>query len=105
MTKAPEPYLSFWRKAVRMLIVSSLVFLLLFIVGFVVVGIIIYRLVMMSLLYTDDNVIDSKLDRRRDFLQDNAKIITSVSAAIINLVIVVFLHNVSSFRDLCVVKL
>lgn len=94
VTKAPEPYLSFWRKAVRMLIVSSLVFLLLFIVGFVVVGIIIYRLVMMSLLYTDDDEKEDLSDTRREFFQDNAKIITSVSAAIINLVIVVFLHNV-----------
>ncbi|OXA52495.1 Anoctamin-4 [Folsomia candida] len=98
VTKAPEPYLSFWRKAVRMLIVSSLVFLLLFIVGFVVVGIIIYRLVMMSLLYTDDDEKEDLSDTRREFFQDNAKIITSVSAAIINLVIVVFLHNRVYFK-------
>jgi len=96
VTKAPEPYLSFWRKAVRMLFVGSLVFFLLFIVGFVVVGIIIYRLVMMSYLYlpaAKDSTPNSQ--SRIEFLQDNAKIITSVSAAIINLVIVVFLHNVS----------
>jgi len=83
-----------------MLVVSSLVFLLLFIVGFVVVGIIIYRVVMMSLLYTPDDaknvVVDytPKTDTRRETFQDNAKIITSVSAAVINLIIVVFLHNV-----------
>lgn len=98
VTQTPEPYLSFWTKAVRMLIVSSLVFLLLFIVAFVVVGIIIYRLVMMSVLYTprgsakEDKTTET--DTKIEFFQDNAKIITSVTAAIINLVIVVFLHNV-----------
>ncbi len=90
VTQAPEPYLSFWSKALRMLVVSSIVFLLLFIVAFVVVGIIVYRLVMMSVIYstTQDNY---------EFFKDNAKIITSVSAAVINLVIVVFLHNVREF--------
>jgi low affinity Fe/Cu permease len=82
-----------------MVFVGSLVFFLLFIVAFVVVGIIIYRLVMMTLLYTpnangnkDSTAIS---DTRIESFQDNAKIITSVSAAIINLIIVVFLHNVS----------
>ncbi|ODN04168.1 Anoctamin-5 [Orchesella cincta] len=97
VTQTAEPYLSFWSKALRMVIVSSLVFLLLFIVAFVVVGIIIYRLVMMSLLYTPrDSTVQDKTeasDTRIEFFQDNAKIITSVTAAIINLVIVVFLHN------------
>jgi len=88
VTQAPEPYLSIWTKGVRMLVVSSVVFLLLFIVGFVVVGIIVYRLVMMSVIYTTPE--DSHL-----FIKDNAKIITSVSAAVINLIIVVFLHNVN----------
>lgn len=54
---------------------------------------------MMSILYTPkDSTKDDKTeytDTRIEFFQDNAKIITSVTAAIINLVIVVFLHNVS----------
>ncbi|CAL8116032.1 unnamed protein product [Orchesella dallaii] len=92
VTQTAEPYLSFWSKALRMMIVSSLVFLLLFIVAFVVVGIIIYRLVMMSLLYTPRNS-SVVTDKRIEFFQNNAKIITSVTAAVINLVIVVFLQN------------
>ncbi|CAG7831124.1 unnamed protein product [Allacma fusca] len=86
VTQLPEPYLSFWSKAVRMLAVCAVVFFLLFIVAFVVVGIIIYRLVMMSVLYSTTN-------NDVEFFKDNAKIIASVSAAIINLAIVVFLHN------------
>lgn len=88
VTQLPEPYLSMWSKGVRMLAVCSVVFLLLFIVAFVVVGIIIYRLVMMSVLYGVANA-------DNEFFKDYAKIIASVSAAIINLVIVMSLHNVS----------
>jgi len=96
VTQTSEPYLSFWSKTIRMLAVSSIVLLLLFIVAFVVVGIIVVRLVMMTLLYTDTNDSDDtpEMEKKIELFRDNAKIIASVSAAIINLVIVVFLHNV-----------
>lgn len=98
VTNTAEPFLSFRAKTVRILIVSTLVLMLLFMMAIVVVAIIAYRLIMTILLYTprgsvrEDKTQESETNG--EFYQYNAKTISSITAAVINLTFVLFLHFV-----------
>ncbi|KAJ8943897.1 hypothetical protein NQ318_019505, partial [Aromia moschata] len=81
VTRDKEPYLPTWSKAMRLTATGSAVFFMLVVVLCAVLGTIIYRLSLVSVIYGSQS----------NFLQNHAKIVTSVSAAVINLIIIMFL--------------
>ncbi|XP_025830973.1 anoctamin-4-like [Agrilus planipennis] len=80
VTKDKEPYLPLWSKAWRFFVTGSAVFLMLITVMCAVLGTIIYRLSLVSVIYGGGG-----------FFQKHAKIFTSITAAVINLIIIMFL--------------
>ncbi|XP_023310794.1 anoctamin-4-like [Anoplophora glabripennis] len=81
VTREKEPYLPTWSKAFRLVATGSAVFFMLFVVLCAVLGTIIYRLSLVSVIYGSQST----------FLNKHAKIVTSVSAAVINLIIIMCL--------------
>ncbi|XP_068899674.1 anoctamin-4-like [Tenebrio molitor] len=81
VTREKEPYLPPWSKAGRFLATGSAVFFMLVVVLCAVLGTIIYRLSLVSVIYGSGGT----------FLKRHAKIVTSVSAALINLIIIMCL--------------
>ncbi|XP_060533932.1 anoctamin-4-like [Cylas formicarius] len=81
VTREKEPYLPLSSKVFRFVITGSAVFFMLFIVLCAVLGTIIYRLSLVSVIYGSGKF----------FLKKHAKIVTSVSAAIINLILIMSL--------------
>ncbi|CAG9770244.1 unnamed protein product [Ceutorhynchus assimilis] len=80
VTREKEPYLPTSQKVIRFVITGSAVFFMLFVVLLAVLGTIIYRLSLVTIIYASGS-----------FLQHHAKIVTSVSAAVINLIFIMSL--------------
>ncbi|KAG5878819.1 hypothetical protein JTB14_032446 [Gonioctena quinquepunctata] len=81
VTRDKEPYLPTWSKAMRLAATGSAVFFMLFVVLCAVLGTIIYRLSLVSVIYGSQSF----------FLKKHAKVLTSVTAAVINLIIIMCL--------------
>ncbi|KAH1011948.1 hypothetical protein HUJ04_001214 [Dendroctonus ponderosae] len=81
VTREKEPYLPTSQKVFRMVITGSAVFFMLFVVLAAVLGTIIYRLSLVTIIYGSQNL----------FLKNHAKIVTSVTAALINLIFIMSL--------------
>ncbi|KAF7286638.1 hypothetical protein GWI33_004671 [Rhynchophorus ferrugineus] len=81
VTREKEPYLPLSSKVFRFVVTGSAVFFMLFVVLCAVLGTIIYRLSLVTIIYGSE----------RFFLRNHAKIVTSVSAAIINLIFIMSL--------------
>ncbi|XP_076249418.1 anoctamin-4 [Calliopsis andreniformis] len=81
VTREREPYLPTWSKALRYCATGSIVFFMICVVLGAVLGTIIYRISLVSVFYSGGGT----------FLQKHAKIFTSVTAALVNLVIIMIL--------------
>uniref|UniRef100_A0A915EFQ5 Anoctamin n=1 Tax=Ditylenchus dipsaci TaxID=166011 RepID=A0A915EFQ5_9BILA len=92
VTQQREPYVPFAEKAMRIFGSSVVVLFFLCLVVALVIGIVAYRVIVMHVFYTmEDN----------DFLQSKAVIITSVTAASINLVFILvmnYFYNALAFK-------
>ncbi|KAG7214086.1 hypothetical protein KM043_001446 [Ampulex compressa] len=84
VTREREPYLPVWSKAVRFLATGSIVFFMICVVLGAVLGTIIYRISLVAVFYGGGG----------SFLKKHAKIFTSMTAALINLVIIMILTRV-----------
>ncbi|XP_063372345.1 anoctamin-4 [Cydia amplana] len=84
VTREKEPYLPGWQKTMRYVATSSAVLFMITIVLGAVLGTIIYRISMVSVIYGGSGF----------FLKKHAKIFTSMTAAIINLIIIMILTRI-----------
>ncbi|CAL7951751.1 unnamed protein product [Xylocopa violacea] len=84
VTREREPYLPLWSKALRFCATGSMVFFMICVVLAAVLGTIIYRISLVSVFYGGGE----------SFLNKHAKIVTSTSAALVNLVIIMILTRV-----------
>ncbi|EFN86600.1 anoctamin-4 isoform X1 [Harpegnathos saltator] len=84
VTREREPYLPAWSKAIRCLATGSIVFFMICVVLAAVLGTIIYRISLVAVFYGGGG----------PFLKRHAKIFTSMTAALINLVIIMILTRV-----------
>lgn len=84
VTKEREPYLPAWSKAIRYLATGSMVFFMICVVLGAVLGTIVYRISLVAVFYGGGG----------SFLQSHAKIFTSVTAALINLIIIMILTRI-----------
>ncbi|KAG5325484.1 ANO4 protein, partial [Pseudoatta argentina] len=84
VTKEKEPYLPVLSKAIRSLATSSIVFFMICIVLGAVLGTIVYRISLVAVFYNGGG----------NFLKRHAKIFTSMTAALINLVIIMILTRI-----------
>nr|XP_050845862.1 anoctamin-4 [Vespula vulgaris]XP_050845863.1 anoctamin-4 [Vespula vulgaris]XP_050845864.1 anoctamin-4 [Vespula vulgaris]XP_050845865.1 anoctamin-4 [Vespula vulgaris] len=84
VTREREPYLPAWSKVMRFFATGSLVFFMICVVLGAVLGTIIYRISLVSVFYGGGGA----------FLQKHAKIFTSMTAALINLVIIMILTRI-----------
>nr|XP_012220988.1 PREDICTED: anoctamin-4 isoform X1 [Linepithema humile] len=84
VTKEKEPYLPIWSKAIRYLATGSMVFFMICVVLGAVLGTIVYRISLVAVFYGGGG----------SFLQRHAKIFTSMTAALINLVIIMILTRI-----------
>lgn len=85
-----EPYLPFWTKIAKFLTANSVVVFMLFVVGSAVFGVIVYRIIVATTLYAIDS----------DEWRSLTKPITSVTAATLNLIIIMIMDNV--YRSLAI---
>ena len=85
-TQLYEPYLPLWEKIIRLFGSSMSVLFFLCLVIALVIGIIVYRAIVKQVFYAMDNV---------SFIQSKAVIVTSVTAASINLIFILILNYVS----------
>ncbi|KAK6625541.1 hypothetical protein RUM43_005840 [Polyplax serrata] len=81
VTREKEPYLPVWSKALRFLATGATVMCMIFVVVGAVLGTIIYRISIVAVIYSGGGT----------YLRDHAKIFTSMTAALINLVIIMIL--------------
>ncbi|XP_012536376.1 anoctamin-4 isoform X2 [Monomorium pharaonis] len=84
VTKEKEPYLPVWSKGIRCLATSSIVFFMICVVLGAVLGTIVYRISLVAVFYGGGG----------SFLKRHAKIFTSMTAALINLVIIMILTRI-----------
>ncbi|XP_043595652.1 anoctamin-4 isoform X1 [Bombus pyrosoma] len=84
VTREREPYLPVWSKAVRSCATSSMVFFMICVVLGAVLGTIISRISLVAVFYGGGG----------PFLKKHAKIFTSMTAALINLIIIMILTRV-----------
>ncbi|XP_076642651.1 anoctamin-4 [Halictus rubicundus] len=84
VTREREPYLPTWSKALRFCATGSIVFFMICVVLGAVLGTIIYRISLVSVFYSSGG----------PFLKKHAKIFTSMTAAIVNLIIIMILTRV-----------
>lgn len=84
VTKEKEPYLPAWSKAIRCLATGSMVFFMICVVLGAVLGTIVYRISLVAVFYGGGG----------SFLKRHAKIFTSMTAALINLVIIMILTRI-----------
>ncbi|XP_022244293.1 anoctamin-4-like [Limulus polyphemus] len=85
-----EPFLPSWSKVGRIVGSSSIVFLLLLAVMGAVFGVIVYRIIIVTLMISSETI----------FWRNNAKIVTSFTASLLNLVFIVIMDMV--YRKLAV---
>nr|XP_037875245.1 anoctamin-4 isoform X1 [Bombyx mori]XP_037875246.1 anoctamin-4 isoform X1 [Bombyx mori]XP_037875247.1 anoctamin-4 isoform X1 [Bombyx mori] len=84
VTREKEPYLPVWQKTMRYIATSSAVLFMIAIVMGAVLGTIIYRISMVSVIYGGSGF----------FIQRHAKIFTAMTAALINLIIIMILTRI-----------
>ncbi|XP_026739846.1 anoctamin-4 [Trichoplusia ni] len=84
VTREKEPYLPNWQKTVKYVASSSAVLFMIAIVMGAVLGTIIYRISMVSVIYGGTGF----------FIQRHAKIFTTMTAAVINLIIIMILTRI-----------
>ncbi|XP_011343557.1 anoctamin-4 isoform X2 [Ooceraea biroi] len=84
VTKEKEPYMPVFSKAIRYLATGSLVFFMICVVLGAVLGTIVYRISLVAVFYGGGGT----------FLKRHAKIFTSMTAALINLVIIMILTRI-----------
>ncbi|CAH0404483.1 unnamed protein product [Chilo suppressalis] len=84
VTREKEPYLPAWQKTMRYVATSSAVLFMITIVMGAVLGTIIYRISMVSVIYGGSGF----------FLKKHAKIFTAMTAALINLTIIMILTRI-----------
>ncbi|XP_076687258.1 anoctamin-4 isoform X2 [Andrena cerasifolii] len=84
VTREREPYLPSWSKALRYCATGSIVFFMICVVLGAVLGTIIYRISLVAVFYRGGG----------PFLKNHAKIFTSMTAALVNLVIIMILTRV-----------
>ncbi|XP_011165233.1 anoctamin-4 isoform X2 [Solenopsis invicta] len=84
VTKEKEPYLPVWSKFIRNLATGSIVFFMICVVLGAVLGTIVYRISLVAIFYGGGG----------SFLKRHAKIFTSMTAALINLVIIMILTRI-----------
>ncbi|XP_011870955.1 PREDICTED: anoctamin-4 [Vollenhovia emeryi] len=84
VTKEKEPYLPAWSKALRGLATGSMVFFMICVVLGAVLGTIVYRISLVAVFYGGGG----------GFLKRHAKIFTSMTAALINLIIIMILTRI-----------
>ncbi|XP_023288562.1 anoctamin-4 [Orussus abietinus] len=84
VTREREPYMSVWSRTLRFMATGSMVLFMICIVLGAVLGTIIYRISLVSVFYGGGGF----------FLKNHAKIFTSMTAALINLVIIMILTRI-----------
>ena len=84
VTREKEPYMPYWHKAVRYFATGSAVLFMITVVLGAVLGTIIYRISLVSVIYGGG----------WHFLRTHAKIFTSMTAALINLIIIMLLTKI-----------
>ncbi|XP_046807340.1 anoctamin-4 [Lucilia cuprina] len=84
VTREKEPYMSTWTRAIRFVITGSAVLFMIFIVLSAVLGTIIYRISVVTIIYGGGGF----------FVKEHAKLFTTVTAALINLVVIMILTKI-----------
>ncbi|XP_064081291.1 anoctamin-5-like isoform X3 [Macrobrachium nipponense] len=82
VTKKREPYLPLWKKVSRVIASGSLVLLMLFVVLAAVFSVILYRIAVAVSVYKTDN----------EYIRSNTRLITSITAAFIDLILILILN-------------
>jgi anoctamin-4 len=85
VTREKEPYMPTWSRSVRFVASASAVLFMIAIVLGAVLGTIIYRIALVSVIYGGGGF----------FVKTHAKLVTTMTAALINLVIIMILTRVS----------
>lgn len=86
VTREKEPYMPTWSRAFRLIATGSAVLFMICVVLSAVLGTIIYRLSVVSVIYSTTEP--------GEFLATHAKLFTTMTAALINLVIIMCLTRV-----------
>ncbi|KAH8396707.1 hypothetical protein KR215_002797 [Drosophila sulfurigaster] len=84
VTREKEPYMSTWSRAIRFVITGSAVLFMISVVLSAVLGTIIYRISLVSVIYGGGGF----------FVKEHAKLFTTVTAALINLVVIMILTRI-----------
>ncbi|XP_064545184.1 anoctamin-4 isoform X2 [Drosophila montana] len=84
VTREKEPYMSTWSRAIRFVITGSAVLFMIAVVLSAVLGTIIYRISLVSVIYGGGGF----------FVKEHAKLFTTVTAALINLVVIMILTRI-----------
>ncbi|EDV97903.1 GH17132 [Drosophila grimshawi] len=84
VTREKEPYMSTWSRAIRFVITGSAVLFMIAVVLSAVLGTIIYRVSLVSVIYGGGGF----------FVNEHAKLFTTVTAALINLVVIMILTRI-----------
>ncbi|KAH8411094.1 hypothetical protein KR222_002376 [Zaprionus bogoriensis] len=84
VTREKEPYMSSWNRAIRFVITGSAVLFMISVVLSAVLGTIIYRISLVSVIYGGGGF----------FVKEHAKLFTTVTAALINLVVIMILTRI-----------
>ncbi|XP_036326265.1 anoctamin-5 [Rhagoletis pomonella] len=84
VTREKEPYMSTWSRAIRFVITGSAVLFMISVVLSAVLGTIIYRISLVSVIYGGGGF----------FVKDHAKLFTTITAALINLVVIMILTRI-----------
>ncbi|KAK2168869.1 hypothetical protein NP493_1213g00020 [Ridgeia piscesae] len=84
VTKMLEPYMPEWSKYMRIFTSTVVILFMICLVLGAVLGVIIYRMIIVGLLYAANN----------EVIQQNAKITTTATAAVINLIVIIFLNKI-----------
>ncbi|KAH8380272.1 hypothetical protein KR009_009759 [Drosophila setifemur] len=84
VTREKEPYMSTWNRSIRFVITGSAVLFMIAVVLSAVLGTILYRISLVSVIYGGGGF----------FVKEHAKLFTSVTAALINLVVIMILTRI-----------
>ncbi|XP_016997063.2 anoctamin-4 isoform X1 [Drosophila takahashii] len=84
VTREKEPYMSTWNRSIRFVITGSAVLFMISVVLSAVLGTILYRITLVSVIYGGGGF----------FVKEHAKLFTSVTAALINLVVIMLLTRI-----------
>uniref|UniRef100_A0A182U8K8 Anoctamin n=1 Tax=Anopheles melas TaxID=34690 RepID=A0A182U8K8_9DIPT len=90
VTREKEPYMPTWTRAVRFVATSSAVLFMISVVLGAVLGTIIYRISLVSVIYSGGG----------SFFRTHAKLFTTMTAALINLIIIMLLTRITYSYDL-----